>query len=464
MCPGILSSCRMLIVVVFIHAASFGLIPANAEDGAQKRPGPNTRVVKRILEDPIPFGQAHGIHLEVNTFAVKIPGLLMVFDYANDEPAPQWNPFTEKMRKHYDRSLLTGVIDPEEIKEETVVFFFSHDHPGELFLKVLGWKDEIKRNYYIVTEEMYKKYQVKIEEAKVTDRVKVARPNHAFRIKNCVIRTLPPQDCSANTLCPGVEFLVETTNGVNIYHAGAKGCLRCVDTRIMDNQKKLNDTSGVMSKDTQKMIFRDGKLVSTDDRDTAEGVGLIAEDTGVRNIGFAIYSTPEVPSGYMQVWSTAMPRFIGLDCRASGFGRIAANIQELSDLHNREKKDDFTEQDRFASSISEPDGIHLSMNEIHQHACERDLGVYKLLDANKEVLSALENITQRLCQETAGNVNAYKNYDLSWYGLQGDEARMRGEAPGYFYGYGVATGFGIHSRMSQKIFDDYNSQVEGGLD
>ena len=64
--------------------------------------------------------------------------------------------------------------------------FFSHDHPGELFPKVLEWKDKISQTYYVVTQEIYEKNKTKLEEAKITDRVKVAKPNHAFKIKNCV--------------------------------------------------------------------------------------------------------------------------------------------------------------------------------------------------------------------------------------------------------------------------------------
>ena len=434
---------------------------AFAGDNAQKKPGPNARVVKHILQDPIPYGQAHCIHLEVNSFAVKIPGLLMVFDYANDEPVPQWNPFTKKMRKHYDRSLLTGVIEPEEIKDETVVFFFSHDHPGELFPKVLEWKDKISQTYYVVTQEIYEKNKTKLEEAKITDRVKVAKPNHAFKIKNCVIRTLPPQSCSSSRTCSGVEFLVETTNGVNIYHAGANGCPLRVDTKISDNPKTLHQPSGVIGKDTKKVIFRQGELVSSDERDTVESVNLFSEDTGVRNIGFAVYSTPDVPYGYMRIWSTALPRSVGGLMGVGGFGR-EGSFQELDERYHGELKARSKEHDRFVSSLPDQ-GVFLERGVIRQEACEKDLRVYKFVQANTEVLSALEKVSSRFCRETAGNVNAYENYDFTWYGLQGDEERARGDSPGYFSGYFAPNGVGLHSRMSWNIFQQYND-LEGGLD
>ena len=82
--------------------------------------------VKQIFNEPLENEEAIIWHLDTNGFAVRLPDCVMIFDYDKVKPAYQL---------HHDpdtgpvESLLTGVINPQELENERVIFFFSHDHP-----------------------------------------------------------------------------------------------------------------------------------------------------------------------------------------------------------------------------------------------------------------------------------------------------------------------------------------------
>jgi hypothetical protein len=68
--------------------------------------GQFAEVVNKILKKPLGYGQALAWQLDYNGAAVFIPGNLLIFDYSCDKPVVDNG-------KELERSLLTGVIEPE---------------------------------------------------------------------------------------------------------------------------------------------------------------------------------------------------------------------------------------------------------------------------------------------------------------------------------------------------------------
>ncbi len=125
-------------------------------------------------------------------FTVRIRNYLLIFDYYSDEP------------EGAVRSLSTGVINPDEIKDLQVLVFSSHKHPDHFNPVILDWKQTVPGIRYILSSDISKRFH----------------EDHIIIKPNQTITT--PDDISITTLKStdaGVAFLVELF-GVTIYHAG----------------------------------------------------------------------------------------------------------------------------------------------------------------------------------------------------------------------------------------------------
>ncbi|MFA5156516.1 MAG: hypothetical protein WC532_03900 [Candidatus Omnitrophota bacterium] len=219
-------------IISCLVVLSFLRIPAFAGEEDKLNKAWQHIAVNRLFSQQLSSEEAIVWHLDYNGFAALVPGCLMIFDYDNETPAPQND---KKSETGIVESLLTGVINPEEIKDQPVIFFFSHEHPAEKLIKLLKWKDAIKDVLFVLPEGIYLKYEEQIKELKQADSadlnkkdvfsvIKRVLPNHTYVVKGNTISVLEQQAPH-----PGVEFIVETANGLTIYHSGSLLCRHCPD-------------------------------------------------------------------------------------------------------------------------------------------------------------------------------------------------------------------------------------------
>jgi hypothetical protein len=310
--------------------------------------------VKRLLGQSLGMEEAMVWHLDYNGFAVQLPNCLMVFDYDNEKPAPQYD-------KTQDigivESLLTGVVNPEEIKDENVVFFFSHGHPAGKLLEMLSWKDTINDVLYVIPEEVYLGYEEQIKALKEKEKdqpgkkdvfsvIKVIKPNGSCTIKGHVVNTpevSSPLKAKNKQPYPGIEYFIRTSNSLTIYHSGSFTCRHCTD----DLKELYNEAwfqggqsgrkSSVISTETKNLRFEDGRLVGTD----VEGAATPETTGGKQRIVLTIYSNPQLPDGYIYLATTfgpvfAWPRFWG-----------GMHMEEVKAVHDQKERERFMERDKF---------------------------------------------------------------------------------------------------------------------
>lgn len=125
-------------------------------------------------------------------YAVNIADTLLIFDYYLD------NPVGEK------RSLATGVINPDELKDKKVLIFSSHRHPDHFNPLILSWKEELPRAEFFLSSDIQKRYQ--------REWTHLLKPYQAYQTEDLHIQTYKSTDA-------GVAFLV-SLKGIKIYHAG----------------------------------------------------------------------------------------------------------------------------------------------------------------------------------------------------------------------------------------------------
>ena len=266
--------------VIFILLLSVGFfVPREAYAITKSYSQGFGEVTKLVLDRPLERGRAFLWGLDYSGYAVKTPNAFMVFDYFNDES------FRDVEDNRLERSLFTGVIEAKELEKQNVIVFFSHNHPGVNFPKTLEWRKKIAGIYYVITEDVKDKYQIAINAARAEDLktnafggrdlnefIKVVKSGDKLNLFGQSIQVAEAQeflDPEKNTRFPGVEYIVNTDNGITIYHSGAFACHICLDP-ILANRGINNPDLNVISNDTKKMVFQDGKLVSVN----GKGEGL----------------------------------------------------------------------------------------------------------------------------------------------------------------------------------------------
>ena len=125
-------------------------------------------------------------------YAVQLDDRLLVFDYYLDKPEGEV------------RSLDTGVIEPEEIKDFDTLVFSSHRHQDHFNPVILSWRENLPRIKYILSWDIPRRYH--------TGNTVMKPGMRAFPDEGVNVFALKSTD-------EGVAFLVEV-NGVVIYHAG----------------------------------------------------------------------------------------------------------------------------------------------------------------------------------------------------------------------------------------------------
>ena len=315
-------------------------------------------VTRDIIAQPIDYGQALYWRLDNNGFAVKIPGYFIVFDYANDIPTGQWEFGKLLDGKELNRSLLTGVFEPEEFEDlfpnDIAVVVYSHLHPAEKTLRAaFDWSKQFKKIIYIGPQEVYELYRrvvsEKMESAKgkglkaaeeqmvVSDEIesaetedpealeeqisdeepiteeeiieedalamfRIAKPELPISISGLTVMPYKPHDPLAEVIgevLEGLEYVVETDNGVNLYHSGALGCRVCLDESEF---LSVRESPNVISVKTQNLVFCDKKIVKMN----RKRVDICPGEE--KRIGFALYVSKDFDGvGAITVWADGKP-------------------------------------------------------------------------------------------------------------------------------------------------------------
>ncbi|HXK50025.1 MAG TPA: ankyrin repeat domain-containing protein [Clostridiales bacterium] len=137
-------------------------------------------------------GEAKIFYLGHSGWAVKTKDHLLLFDY--------WD--NENSAKPGHPNINNGFLVPEELKNENVVVFMSHDHGDHYTPAMFGWKDKIE-NIKFVTG-----FDPKMNAADLN----IVEGRKHLVIDGVDITTVPSTDT-------GVGFLVKT-NGMTILHPG----------------------------------------------------------------------------------------------------------------------------------------------------------------------------------------------------------------------------------------------------
>lgn len=355
----------------------------------------HNRFVKDYIKKPIPYREATYCHLDYNGFAVKVPGVFMIFDYTNDEPCKQ--PRNERVL-----SLITGVINLDEIKDENVIIFISHEHPAEMLPEMFKWKDKVKDMRYVIPVDVYDGGLSEDLDEDINELIKVAKPGKTFSISGVNVQVL-----SQST---GVEYIVETKNAVTIYHSGALACNECVDLHIGHGfTEDVPKAQKVISAKTKKLRYEGGKLVSMDDTQVDE----MTDEAKPRRLGFAVYAGSISDAG-LHIWTTHSPTaesapgvsIFGLirevDTRDTGI------MKKLQDL--RRPQIDFTK-----------DLLTQEKDQIDKF--------YRNLRGNSRVKRELEDLHVAMRSSTYADED--NSYCPIWNQIQNDPGRARGQ----FFGF-----------------------------
>jgi len=391
--------------------------------------------VKRVLDMPLGAEEAIIWHLDYSDFAVRLPGCLMVLDYDNETPVPQWETY-QKPELGLIESLFTGVIDLEEIKNERVMFLFSHNHPAEKFKKLLSWKDTIKDVKFLITQDDYLAHEKEILELQEKEKddvtkksvesvIKIIEPNHDYIVYGNAIHVKKQKailNGDKKILYPGVEFLIDTNNGLTIYHSGSLMCRQCFgDLHDKINKRKLcldESAEGLKTRiidaNTKKIRIVDGRTVAVLSGDYNDE--WPTKTAGVCRLALAVYSDPQVPLGYIYMYVSVGPQakdvgqlmggsFIDVGCTHADYVRIKAH-----------EKAHFLERDKFYNDRN-PACDEKIGDQLHLEWVTKEINEYfGEMEGNREVIESLMN----------ADINRYTDYfikgnEYSKLGMEGEE-------------------------------------------
>ena len=125
-------------------------------------------------------------------FAVKTANHFFIFDYYLDTA------------KGKERSLDSGVINPDKLKDLDVTVFVSHSHFDHFKPLIFDWQKNIKNIRYVLSHDI-----------KQTDKaaaITIAHPGKEYVVGDVSV-------CTLNSTDAGVAFLIKA-DGLCIYHAG----------------------------------------------------------------------------------------------------------------------------------------------------------------------------------------------------------------------------------------------------
>ena len=137
-------------------------------------------------------GEAKIFYLGHSGWAVKTKDHLLIFDY--------WD--NENSTKPATPNINNGFIIPEELKDENVIVFMSHDHGDHYTPAMFGWKEKIDNIKFVTGFDP----KMNVKDLNITEGRK------HIEIDGVDITTVPSTDT-------GVGFLVKT-DGITILHPG----------------------------------------------------------------------------------------------------------------------------------------------------------------------------------------------------------------------------------------------------
>ena len=138
-------------------------------------------------------------HLNHSGFAIKTKKHFLIFDYCDPQPAVAGK-----------KGLAAGIIDPEEIKDENVLVFVSHEHDDHFNPIIASWQQGVGKIKYIVSPEVAK-----------------SDPHFATDVKPNLIETYPDSKAIVEGVAittikatdSGIGFMIEC-DGLIVFHAG----------------------------------------------------------------------------------------------------------------------------------------------------------------------------------------------------------------------------------------------------
>lgn len=122
-------------------------------------------------------------------FAVQTAKHFLVFDYWKSSPR--------------DAGLARGVINPEEIKDQDVIVFASHNHPDHINPDILRWPKKMPNMRLVLSNDIL---------AVPGAHTYIMGPDQHLEQRDFQVRTLASND-------EGVAYLVNI-DGLRLYHAG----------------------------------------------------------------------------------------------------------------------------------------------------------------------------------------------------------------------------------------------------
>ncbi|MCP4633749.1 MAG: hypothetical protein GY855_12545 [candidate division Zixibacteria bacterium] len=151
------------------------------------------------LEKNITKGEAYIWYLGHCGFAIKTSNSLLIFDYTNMGASPTYP------------SLSNGHINPDELKDQNVYVFATHEHSDHFDSTIFAWDKAIKNCNYIFGLQPENLPQFR-DSGYTGPAYEYFAPRETRTIDNLEISTIESNDA-------GVGFLVKV-DGLEIYHAG----------------------------------------------------------------------------------------------------------------------------------------------------------------------------------------------------------------------------------------------------
>jgi L-ascorbate metabolism protein UlaG (beta-lactamase superfamily) len=194
--------------------------------GTLPQPGKVIKVAATPLQTLFGKGEAEIWYTGHSGWAVKTQNHLLIFDYWAGSILPS------------KPSLQNGRITAEQIKNQNVYVFISHNHSDHFDPAILEWKNVGAKVKYVFGFDTKKSQQADAEKWAGADLVNIPAHQQAS-VDDLKISTLASTDT-------GVGFLV-TVDGMNIFHAGDHANLNSDTQEIYDKeiQGLASQTQGV---------------------------------------------------------------------------------------------------------------------------------------------------------------------------------------------------------------------------
>ncbi|MBN3039925.1 MAG: hypothetical protein JW867_02235 [Candidatus Omnitrophica bacterium] len=437
--------------------------------------------VKKIMAKPLGEKEVFCWHLDNNSFAVKSANCLLIFDYLNTEPEPDKVYANFIPKKKVVRSLLTGVVNPDEIKNLHVIMFYSHEHPAETLQEALSWKDKVLSLTCVMPEEVYEVYKPKLveligykkiglSETDLENIIKIVKPNKIYNIRGQNVAAIIPHyffDDAITQRYPGVEFVVYTRSGITLYHSGALLCPDCNGPTTVESYQQessgftLSGGPNVIDENTKKLVFRDGRMIKIDDDPVVEEM-LETKDfkPDTKRLGFALYSDPLSKNGAFCIWANYVP--------LSATSLFSLSDYFVSDyardiLRKQKEHEEFLKRDKELSENPDEADSECAFKIYERERC---LEYLDRLSANPwvkdKLLVAAFKWYPFAAQETQIPGKDYPQSHISKIRID-ENFRMRGEcilfnanksSEFYFGGFSTSSNMAGHTDFTKKIIKE----------